>query len=123
MGSVNVDRARRLLTVTTTGFVSAEEVAAIAREIHDAIALLGGDSSDHVTLYDLSAVSVASADVIALFRDFVANELYRSMLGRKMAFVSASALVTMQLRRVGKDMPQISIFACQTMAMKWLLAS
>lgn len=97
-------------------------MAAIAREIHNAIALLGGDSSDHVTLYDLSAVSVASADVIALFRDFVTNEMHRSMLGRKMAFVSASALVTMQLRRVGQDMPQISIFAGQPMAMEWLLA-
>lgn len=42
MAFVNIDRVRRMLTVTTSGFVSAEEVSAIAREIYEAIALLGG---------------------------------------------------------------------------------
>ena len=123
MRFVTVDRVRRTLTVTTSGFVPADEVAAIAREVHEAIALLGGRSDDHVTLYDLSAVSVAAAEVVALFREYVANEAFQTLLGRRMAFVSTSALLTMQLRRVARDMPQIQIFSDRAAAMEWLLSA
>lgn len=123
MHVVSVDRAQRMLDLRVEGFLTVDEVASSARDVHEAIARLGGDPKDHVTLYDLSAASVASADVIASFRDFMANPVYQPVLGRRIAFVSGSALVTMQLKRVGKDKSEISIFPDRASAVDWLLAA
>ncbi len=117
---VNTNRSRRMLTLTASGFLSLDDVTSGAQGIHDGIAELGGDPQDHVTLYDLSAVDVASQDVVLLFRDFMANPAYASMLGRKIAFVTGSSLFTMQLRRVAKDVGQIEIFTERLSATRWL---
>lgn len=123
MHVVSTNLGQRLLSVTASGFLVADEVAAAARDVHAAIARMGGDAKDHVTLYDLTAVDVQSADVVALFRDFMANPAYQGLLGRKIAFVSGSALLTMQLKRVQQDLPGIALFSDRTAAINYLLAA
>ena len=123
MHLVSVNRGQRLISVTMSGFVSPTAITAAAADLHDAIHRLGGDPGDHRTLYDLSAVEIAEADVVSQFRAYFAEPEYAPIQARKVAFVTPSALFTLQLKRVQQTRDTIRTFADRPTALTWLLAA
>ncbi|MEI9853089.1 MAG: STAS/SEC14 domain-containing protein [Sphingomonas sp.] len=122
MHSVSLDRARKLLEVRMSGFVSLEDARAAAEELQNAIRSLGADAGHHLTLYDLSEVPIAPAETMALLQDTFANPRFRGLWARKVAFVTSSALGRLQLRRLERAEGELEIFDDRQSALAWLLA-
>lgn len=120
MHKVVVNRAQALVSVTASGFVDAAGLAAAAAALHAGIRSLGDRAGKHVTLYDLSELKVASAAVLDRFAAYWSNP--EVALGRRIALVSASPLVTQQLERVSKGRDTLRVFADRREALAWLLA-
>ncbi|MBX3595628.1 hypothetical protein [Sphingomonas sp.] len=120
--AIEIDRVRNLVIVTPSGFFTPASLHHYTMETRRAIDTLGDAAGKHVTLYDFSAVIAAPPETIELLHVAFANPVYRRIRARKVAFVSPSALMTMQLQRVRTARPDITLFSARASALEWLLA-
>ncbi|UZK65676.1 hypothetical protein [Sphingomonas sp. M1-B02] len=121
MQTINVDRARKLVDVRLTGFLSPEDVAWTGEEVRAAIRTLGDDVGKHVTLYDVSEIQVAPAATVEALQRTFTNPTVRTMWARKVAFVTPSALTRLQVQRLREAREDIGIFENRAQAIEWLL--
>ena len=120
---VEVDRARKLITLTLSGVVSPEDAAWVGEEVRAAVRSLGKAAGDHVTLYDFSKVPVAPVATVEQLRATLVNPEVRHLLARKLAIVTGTALGRMQAARIQEVRPAaIALFADRKAALAWLLA-
>lgn len=120
MYSVTVDRARTLVTVTASGFFTMPMLEAASRDLHVAIRSLGALAGSQVTLYDYRGLNVVQQPVLERFGRFFTDEGMRVLWARRVAFVTDSALLTMQLQRIKRA--GMSVFADPASATAWLFA-
>jgi hypothetical protein len=120
--SVTLDPARNLIEVTLTGFFSGEDAGWIAEEVLNTIRSLGDAMGQHVTLYDVSKVQIASKQTMAVLNGTFANPEHRQYWAKRVAFCTASTLGRMQLQRTREVRPDIEIFEDRETALAWLLA-
>lgn len=123
MHKVVVNRAQALVSVTAEGFVDDAELAQAAADLHRAIRSLGDQVGRHVTLYDLSGLKVASPATLQRFASYWTDPAVAPLLARRVALVSGSPMVTLQLARVEKVRDTIRVFEDRRTAMAWLLAA
>ena len=97
MYSIAVDRERRIVCATMSGFFSEEEVAAFARDEQAAAASLGCPSGQFGLLIEGSGGLIQSQDVAAAFRALMAD---LPLKAGRIAMVTGSALLKLQLRRM-----------------------
>lgn len=120
MHRISVDRAHAMVCMTASGYFSVEATEAAAADLHSAIRSLGSRAGEHVTLYDYTDVAVVSPAVLERFAQYFTAPEMRPLLARKVAFVSGSTLLTMQIQRIQRD--NMRLFATRGEAAAWLLA-
>lgn len=114
--SFDVDVRRNLVVITLGGFFSRPDVDAFlaAREV--AHARLRCGPNEHVTLADVRAMRIQAQDIVAAWGDVLAGAVYRS---RKLAFVQASSLARLQLKRAAA-LRDVRYFTSMAEAETWL---
>lgn len=121
MHSVTVDRANNLVEVKMNGFFSVEDGSWLGEDVRSAVRSLGSAVGQHLTLYDATDMTVQpTATVDAMVATF-SNPTVRSLWARKVAFVSKSTLLRMQIQKL-LAVREIGIFEDRGAALKWLLA-
>jgi hypothetical protein len=120
---VSVDRATNLVLVQVSGFFTAEGVGTAGEAVREAIRGLGDAAGKHVTLYDFSDVQIAASDAIDAFKAALANPAYQNLRARRIAFVTRSALATLQIKRMRAVREDLEIFEDKPAAIRWLRAA
>ncbi|ODP37019.1 hypothetical protein [Sphingomonas turrisvirgatae] len=119
---IEIDRERKLVVVTVTGYFSVEAAHRATMETRIAIQSLGAGVGQHLTLYDLSAAAPAAADTADLIRMGFANPVYRKLWARKVAFCTPSSLLRRQVERIREVRDDIGVFDTRAAALAWLTA-
>ena len=116
--SFTVDRARDLVRIQMAGLFTQADIAAFLEGRRRAHAELRCPPNRHVTLNDLRGMKIQSQEVVAMFRELLADPAYRS---RRLAFVASQTLARSQLMRAldGRD---ARCFDSVGEAEAWLLA-
>ena len=122
MHNVRVDRVKKLVVVTVSGFFQPEDISIVARNVHDAIRSLGEHAGKHVTLYDVSEAKISPGETIEAMRGVFNDPATDNLRARRLAFVTPSALARMQTQRLREARPDIAIFEDRDTALAWLLA-
>ena len=117
--SIETDPSRDLLVLTLGGFATVDETNGFARAMADAVARLGCEPNQHVTLCDISGMKIQSQDAAQQFGVLLADRRYQS---RKIAFVLGSSLARMQLRRLITSRVA-ECFEDRVTAERWLFAA
>ena len=120
--SVEVDPARKLVTLTMSGVISPEDAAWMAEEVRAAVRSLGDAVGQHVTLYDFSDVPVVPQATLEQLRETFRNPAIRHLWARKLAIVTTTALGRMQAQRVRAVRGDIELFDDREAALAWLLS-
>jgi len=120
--SIEVDPRRNLIDVRISGMLMPEDVAWVGEEIREAVRSLGDGAGDHVTLYDLSDLQVATSASVDMIRDTFSNPVVRALWSRRLAVVAPTALIRMQAHRVREARPDLVVFDNREAALAWLLA-
>lgn len=121
MYSVTVDRARNMVSMTASGFFTMPVLEAAAADLHRAIRSLGTLAGSHVTLYDYRGLNVVQQPVLERYGRYFTDEGMRALWARRVAFVTGSALLGMQLQRIRRA--NMRVFADATEAKGWLTAA
>jgi hypothetical protein len=100
--SFHIDRSRDLVRIQMAGLFTLADIAIFLearRRAHDE---LGCAPNQHITLNDLRDMKIQSQEVVAAFREMLADPAYRS---RRLAFVAGQTLARSQLMRAlaGRD--------------------
>ena len=98
--SFEVDRSRDLIRIQMSGLFTPADIAAFLEARRRAHAELGCAPNAHATLNDVRAMKIQPQDIVAAFRDMLADPAYRS---RRLAFVAAPTLARGQLLRALED--------------------
>ena len=100
--SIEIDRSRDLIRIRMGGLFTLDDIAAFLEARRRAHAELGCAPNQHLTLNDLRTMKIQSQDVVAAFRNMLADPAFRS---RRLAFVAAQTLARSQLMRAldGRD--------------------
>ena len=117
--NIAVDRFRKLLEVTLTGFFSPADAGRVIQEIRESISGLPGPANSHVTLVDVRQLKLQPQDVIAAVAGQIANPRYRS---RRLAFVVGSSVARMQVRRL-LIRDEVGVFEDPDEAKRWLASA
>lgn len=120
--TIHVDHARKLVDVRVSGLVTAENAGPMSEEVYAAIRSLGAGPGEHLTLYDVSKLSVAPAQTIELVKALFLRPDVRPLWAKKVAIVTGSALGRMQMQRVREVRDDITLFPDRDAAIEWLLA-
>lgn len=91
-----IDRVRGLVRISMSGLFAPADIEAFLRAREKAHAALGCGPNQHLTLNDLRGMNIQSQEVVAAFRDMLADPAYRS---RRLAFVADRTLARSQLMR------------------------
>lgn len=118
---VEIDRQRRLVTLTVHAMLSPEDGAWAGEELRAAIQTLGADIGRHVTLYDMSAVAALPTATVDMALRAFDNAAVRALWARKVALVVGTATGRMQASRLAQVRRDIGIFASRDAAIAWLL--
>jgi ribosomal protein S18 acetylase RimI-like enzyme len=94
--SLTVDPRRDLVRIRMAGFFTRADVADFLAARHRAHQALTCAPNQHLTLADISEMSIQSHDVVDAFREILAAPEYRS---RRLAFVVGYTLVRSQAIR------------------------
>ena len=115
MYSIDVDRGRRIVRAHLSGFFTSEEVAAFAREEQAAAASLmpGGVFG---LLLDATGATAQAQDIVAAFHGLFHDLPIKAA---RIAVVTNSALLTIQLRRMS-DPARTRVFEAVGAAAAWL---
>ena len=119
MHRIAIDRNQAMVSLVLAGFFSLDDVTSAAADLHAAIRSLGSRMGMHVTLYDMSDLQVAAAPVLERFGRYFSDPAMKPLWARRVAIVSNSALVQMQMQRICRD--NMRVFAMRTDAVTWLL--
>lgn len=119
--SITVDRASKLIDVRMTGFPTPEDIAWIGEEVRAAVRSLGGDAGKHLTLYDVSAITVVSPATIAAVKETFDNPAVRPLWSRRIAYVVGSALARLQMQQIREVRTDLAVFDNRADALAWLL--
>ena len=122
MHRVAVDRAAALVSMVVDGYFTEADLAAAAKDLHVAIRSLGPRAGEHVTLYDMTDLKVASAAVLTAFADYFRSPAIAPLWARKVALVTRSPLVLRQMERVAATRETVRVFDDRRAAVTWLLA-
>ncbi|WP_157084808.1 hypothetical protein [Sphingomonas pituitosa] len=117
---MQVDRPRRLVTVTLAGVPSPEDIGWVAEEVRAAILTLGPEAGRHRTLYDARGVHVlpqATADFV--LKNFA--DAGKIDAAPRRAFVASTMLTRLQIRRIVELRPGAVLFDDVEQARAWLL--
>lgn len=116
--SFRVDSARSLVRITMSGLFTRADVAAFVAARREAHAELRCAPNEHLTLNDLRGMKIQPQEIVAAFREVLADPRYRS---RKLAFVTEPTLARAQLlRALGSR--GVHCFDSVEAAEAWLLA-
>lgn len=118
---IAIDHARLLVEVRLAGFFNPLQAAHATDEVRAAIRTLGDRVGQHVTLYDASGIDVAPAATVELLKGAYADPAIRHLWARRVAYVSPSALMRIQLKRLRAARADIGIFAEREAALDYLL--
>ena len=122
MHRVTVDRVQAIVSMTAGGFFGEADLLAAAADLHVAIRSLGDRAGRHVTLYDLTALKVVPPPIIDQFARYFTDSYMQPLWARRVALVSGSALVSLQMDRVRRVAETIRVFDNRREAVAWLLA-
>jgi hypothetical protein len=97
-----IDRARALVSIQMAGLYTMADIAGFLEARQRAHAELCCAPNAHITLNDLRHMKIQSQEVVAAFREMLADPAFRS---RRLAFVAAPTLARSQLMRAlgGRD--------------------
>lgn len=112
----SVDPLRKLLRVEMMGFFTLAAVADYAKQRRGAFDRLGCGPGEHVTLCDIQACHVSSQDVLSAFATALNDPMTRA---RRIAFLTDSALMRQQIRRMVDD-DRARCFENESAALAWL---
>ncbi len=121
--TIHVDRANKLVDVRIGGFVAPEDASWLGEEVRAAIRALHRETGEHVTLYDVTGLSIAPASTIEMVKCMFAHPEVRLLWARKVAIVTESALARLQMQRLRDARSDIAIFDARADAIEWLLAA
>lgn len=116
--SFKTDRVRGLVRITMSGLYTLADVEAFLRAREKAHAALGCGPNQHLTLNDLRGMKIQSQEIVAAFRDMLADPEHRS---RRLAFVAGPTLARSQLMRALQSR-DARCFEDIATAEAWLLA-
>ena len=120
MYAVTVDPTRALVRMSASGFFTMEMLEASARDLHAAIRSLGPRVRQHVTLYDYRGLNVVQKAVLDRYGRFFTDRSMKALWARRVAFVTDSALLGLQLQRIQRG--DMRVFADPAAATMWLLS-
>lgn len=120
---VSISRCNGIVNLRLQGWFDRADADRAAADLHTAIRLLGRGPRGHCTLYDMRGLAVASSDTLAYFQTFFVDPRYASIWVRKVALVSGSALLRLQLQRIQAIRNSIAVFEDRGDAVAWLLAA
>lgn len=115
MYGIDVNPEARIVRAHLSGFFTTEEVAAFGRDEQAAAASLGAGLSFGLLLVSTDAMA-QSQDVVAAFRGLFYDLPIKAT---RIAVVTQSVLLTMQLRRMA-DPARTRVFTDQSAASRWL---
>ncbi len=115
--SIAVDPTRDLLRITMGGFFSEADIGAFRFALETKMEALTCDANDHLTLCDVSAMSIQAQEIVAAFSKVVGHPTFRS---KRLAFVTGSSLARMQTRRL-TSRAGVEFFNDRSAAEAWLL--
>ena len=101
------DPRRGIVEIQMSGFFAEEAVPSIAPGMADALRQLYCKPNHHMTLVDVTGCQIQSQEVVTQFQKLVTNPAFRS---RRLAFVTGSSMIKMQLRRFISDDSYARIF-------------
>lgn len=119
---IPVDRLHNLVEARFAGFFTPEQSAEATIAVRDAVRSLGKAVGQHVTLYDVTDVQVASGATIEAMQRAFADPAAQHLAARKVAFCTGSALARIQAQRLRTARSDIGVFATRKEALAWLLA-
>lgn len=122
MHRVTVDRVQAMVCMTAAGFFDEAGLLAAAADLHAAIRSLGTRAGRHVTLYDLSALQVVPPPIVDRFTRYFTDAYMQPLWARRVALVSGSPLVALQIERVRRVSDTMRVFDNRREAVVWLLA-
>ncbi|MCP3733302.1 hypothetical protein M9979_00175 [Sphingomonas sp. RP10(2022)] len=118
---VAVDAARALVHIRLAGFFTVPDVRAFAATWHVEHDRLRGAPNQHVTLCDLSQMSIQTQDVVAAFTEVVRDPRRQ---GRLLAMVVGASLARHQAKRLNiPDRPGVAFFYDTAEAETWLFSA
>ena len=116
--SIRTDTDRSIVRIAMAGFFAPGDVAGFLAAREAAHARLTCPPNQHCTINDIREIKIQAQDVVAAFRDVLADPAYRS---RKLAFVIAPTLARTQLTRaIGSR--SVRMFDSPEAAEAWVLA-
>jgi hypothetical protein len=113
---IDVDVQRDLVLIRMGGFFGPEAIAQFTKARNAAHARLQCAPNAHMTLNDVSDMSIQSQEMVTSFQTLLADPTHRS---RKLAFVHASTLARMQLQRAAASR-NVAYFRTAEEAEAWL---
>ncbi len=113
---IDVDVQRNLVLIRLGGFFGPETIAQFIQTRNAAHARLQCAPNAHMTLTDVTDISIQSQDMVTSFQRLLADPTHRS---RKLAFVHASTLARMQLQRAAASR-DVAYFRTAEEAEAWL---
>ena len=116
--SFRIDPALGLVRITMSGLFTPADVAAFLAARAEAHARLGCAPNQHLTLNDMRGMKIQPQEIVAAFRDMLADPAYRS---RKFAVVIGATLARAQLMRA-LGTRRIACFETPEEAEAWLLS-
>ena len=114
-----VDVPRSLVRITLGGFFGEADIAAFLAARERAHAQLRCGPNMHLTLSDVRDMKIQAQDIVAAWGNVLAGTAYRS---RKLAFVEASSLARLQLKRAAATR-DVRYFSAISDAETWLFAA
>lgn len=123
MFKVTIDRASRLVNVAFEGFFGIDVAVPAGIEVRKAIRDMGLGPGGHVTLFDVTKTQVVPPETFELVRGIYTDPEQKDVIARKVAWVTPSALLQMQLRRLCAYHPAMQVFDDRETAMTWLKAA
>ncbi len=115
---IDVDVPRHLVLIRMGGFFGPEAIERFTRARNAAHARLQCGPHEHMTLNDVSGMSIQSQEMVTAFQRLLADPTHRS---RKLAFVHASTLARMQLQRAASSR-HVAYFRTAAQAEAWLFS-
>ena len=123
MHSVRIDRINRLVEQRVSGTFDAATVERSGAEMRRAIRSLDAGPGGHLSLYDLSELTIPSDAVVEGAFQQLADPRFTYVRARKVAVVAPSALMRLKLAGPAAARDNMAVFAERPDAMRWLFAS
>jgi hypothetical protein len=116
--TIDLDPARRLMTVRMSGFYTLADVQRYADAVREATAKLGGAPEDQRMINDITEMKIQSQEIVEAFRRFMGDPRYSR---RRVGFVVTSTLARQQLQRtIGSR--EARVFTDIADAERWVFA-